>query len=140
VLPAGHELAARPSVPLAALATEPFILSTGGCEPLITAAARGAGARLNLAFEACETATILAMVAAGLGVSVVPTLSLPTEPATVAFATRPLDPPTPRWLGLAVRSLAEAAPAARAFLELDAEDQAPGRDEREPSGAAPAAQ
>jgi len=125
-------------VPLAALTAEPFILSTGGCEPLITAAARSAGARLNLAFEAREVATILAMVAAGLGVSVVPTLSLPTEAG--AIVARPLNPPTPRLLGLAVRSLAEAAPAARAFLELDAEGQAPGRDEPASSGTASAAQ
>jgi DNA-binding transcriptional LysR family regulator len=138
VLPAGHQLAARPSVPLAALAAEPFILSTGGCQPLIAAAARRAGARLNLAFEARETATVLAMVAARLGVSVVPTLSLPAE-QNHAIVARPLDPPTPRRLGLAVRSLAEATPAARAFLDLDADAQAPGRDQRAPSAAAAAA-
>jgi DNA-binding transcriptional LysR family regulator len=134
VLPAGHQLAVRPSVPLAALGSEPFVLSTGGCQPLIIAAARSAGARLNLAFEARETATVLAMVAAGLGVSVVPTLSLPTE--ADAIVARPLDPPTPRRLGLAVRSLAEAGPAARAFLELDTDDQAPGQAGRAPNGTA----
>jgi DNA-binding transcriptional LysR family regulator len=138
VLPAGHQLAARPSVPLAALAAEPFILSTGGCQPLIAAAARRAGARLNLAFEARETATVLAMVAARLGVSVVPTLSLPAE-QNHAIVARPLDPPTPRRLGLAVRSLAEATPAARAFLELDTDDQAPGQDQHATSAAAAAA-
>jgi DNA-binding transcriptional LysR family regulator len=138
VLPAGHQLAARPSVPLAALAAEPFILSTGGCQPLIAAAARRGGARLNLAFEARETATVLAMVAARLGVSVVPTLSLPAE-QNHAIVARPLDPPTPRRLGLAVRSLAEATPAARAFLELDTDAQAPGQDQRATSAAAAAA-
>lgn len=140
VLPAGHTLAARPSVPLAALATEPFILSTGGCEPLITAAARSAGTRLNLAFEAREITTILAMITAGLGVSVLPTLSLPAAAThNDAVVARPLDPPTPRLLGLAVRSLAKAAPAARAFLELDAEGQAPERDDRARSETASAA-
>jgi DNA-binding transcriptional LysR family regulator len=118
VLPAEHRLAARSSVSLKALSGERFVLSTGGCEPIIAAAARGAGASLNVAFEAREVATVLAMVEAGLGVSVVPTLALPAEPD--GLAVRPLDPPVPRLLGLAVRSLADASPAARAFLEIAA--------------------
>lgn len=116
VLPAEHHLAARSSVSLKALSGERFVLSTGGCEPIIAAAARSAGASLNVAFEAREIATVLAMVEGGLGVSVVPTLALPAEPG--GLAVRPLDPPVPRLLGLAVRTLAGASPAARAFLEM----------------------
>lgn len=118
VLPAEHRLAARSSVSLKALSGERFVLSTGGCEPIVAAAARGSGASLNVAFEAREVATVLAMVEAGLGVSVVPTLALPAEPD--GLAVRPLDPPVPRLLGLAVRTLAGASPAARAFLEIAA--------------------
>lgn len=118
VLPPGHRLSARPSIAMRELAAEPFVMSTGGCEPIITAAARRAGARLDVAYEARETATVLAMVEAGLGVSVVPALSVHT--GSPALVTRPLDPPVPRHLALAVRELAAASPAARAFLELAA--------------------
>jgi DNA-binding transcriptional LysR family regulator len=116
VLPPGHRLQGEPSVALRDLRQDPFIISTGGCEPLITAAAREARVALRIAFEAREASTILAMVAAGLGVSVVPTLSLP--PGASRVAARPLDPPVSRSLALAVRSRAAASSAARAFLEL----------------------
>jgi hypothetical protein len=46
----------------------------------------------------------------------VPTLSVPV--GSPALVTRPLDPPVPRLLALAVRELAAASPAARAFLDL----------------------
>jgi DNA-binding transcriptional LysR family regulator len=116
VLPPGHRLQGAASVTLRDLREDPFILSTGGCEPLIAAAAREARVALQIAFEARETSTILAMVAAGLGVSLVPTLSLP--PGASPVAVRPLDPAVTRSLALAVRSRAAASPAARAFLEL----------------------
>ncbi|HEX4212770.1 MAG TPA: LysR family transcriptional regulator [Candidatus Dormibacteraeota bacterium] len=119
VLPAGHLLAAAPSVTMEALADEPFILSTGGCEPIITAAARAAGVRLRPSYEAREVATILAMVTAGLGVSIVPTLALPPFPE--GAVARPLDPKVRRSLALAARSLTDLSPAARAFLEAAAE-------------------
>lgn len=128
VLPANHDLAAASGgVSLSALSREPFILSTGGCEPIITAAAQRAGTRLNVAFEAREAATILAMVAAALGVSVVPALALPAELGAVV--ARPLDPPVPRSLGLGVQSFADLSPAALAFLEMAAEGQGTPRND-----------
>ncbi|MEW9550253.1 LysR family transcriptional regulator [Nonomuraea sp. NPDC050783] len=114
-LPAGHPLAARPVVPVAALAGHPFILTTAGCRPLITGAAREAGAALDIAFEASGAGAILEMVSAGLGVSIVPTLGLPADLGTVV--TRPLEPRTTRTLALAVTSRAACSPAARAFLD-----------------------
>jgi DNA-binding transcriptional LysR family regulator len=49
LLPAGHPLAAAPVVEVAALAGEPFILSTGGCRPLVLRVAREA--RSNCAWR-----------------------------------------------------------------------------------------
>lgn len=115
VLPAQHELCGLERVPFEALDDERFILPTGGCGPLIMAAARRAGARLQVAFEAREQTAVLAMVAAGLGVSIMPTLGLPLN--TGGVVTRPLEPHTPRTLALALASPATATPAARAFLD-----------------------
>jgi DNA-binding transcriptional LysR family regulator len=122
LVPAGHRLARQRAISIAELAREKFILSSAGCRPLILAAARRAGVELDAAYEAGEQAAILEMVAAGLGVSIVPTLGLPAD--TGAAATRRLEPRTTRSLALAVSSLADCAPAARAFL-----DQVNGPDE-----------
>lgn len=115
VMPADHELADASAIPFSALAGQPFILATGGCAPLIKAAARNAGARLRVAFEAREPAAILEMVGSGLGVSIMPTLGLPAKPDSVEL--RPLKPRTPRTLALALGSGPDIGPAARAFVE-----------------------
>ncbi|MEQ4718448.1 LysR substrate-binding domain-containing protein [Nonomuraea sp. B19D2] len=115
VLPAGHPLTARPAIALADLSGRPFILTTAGCRPLIMGAAMAAQVRLDIAFEAGGPAAILEMVAAGLGVSIVPTLGLPADLGAVV--TRPLEPAMTRSLALAVPSAADCAPAARAFLD-----------------------
>jgi DNA-binding transcriptional LysR family regulator len=115
VLPAGHPLAERPVIGLEQLADQPFILSTGGCAPVILTAARAAGVRLDVAYEAREMSAVLEMVATGLGVSVLPNLGLPAELDSVV--TRPLAPPTCRSLALALGAKVEDSPAARAFAE-----------------------
>lgn len=122
VVATDHPLATRATVALSELDGEPFILSTGGCGPLITAAARRARARLAIAYEVRDVATILTMVEAELGVSVVPTLALQGVPQR--FAAIPLEPRVPRALGLATLSAAHPSPAARAFLALAGDEPA----------------
>lgn len=124
VLPAGHRLARTAVVPIVRLADDPFILSTGGCGSMIEAAFRAAGVAPRVSMALREVGTILAMVRAGLGVTIVPALALPAE--AEGLAARPLDPPVYRHLALAARSWAASAPAARAFLEL-AGDRSSGR-------------
>jgi DNA-binding transcriptional LysR family regulator len=116
VLPAGHPLAARPHATLEQLAAEPFVLSRGGCERLILDTFRAAGHAPQVAFEVHEVSTIVAMVAEGLGVGLVPELSAVGAPSRVAL--RPLSPRVERRLGLAVPSLADAPPAVRALLDV----------------------
>jgi DNA-binding transcriptional LysR family regulator len=118
VLPEAHALAGEVKVSVGRLATEPFVMSTGGCEPLISAAFRSAGFAPDTRFEVKDVGTILAMVGEGLGVTVVPELALPQDPETLrGVCALPLDPPVRRRLALAVRSLATASPAALAFIE-----------------------
>ncbi len=115
LLPRGHALASAETVAVRELAREPFVLTTGGCRPVILDGVRRAGAALDVAYEAGELSTIIAMVGTGLGVSIVPTLGLPADLGDVV--TRPLDAPISRHLALAVPSLDTCAPAARAFLD-----------------------
>ncbi|MFI7111414.1 LysR family transcriptional regulator [Nonomuraea sp. NPDC050227] len=123
VLPSGHELSVRPSLPVAELARHPFIMSTGGCEPLITAIARAAGASLKCHYRVRDTNSILAMVAEGLGLSIVPELSLPAHLGGVHAI--PLEPAAERTVLLALP--ADPLPAAVAFAELAAAHHAASR-------------
>ncbi|MBF6208304.1 LysR family transcriptional regulator [Nocardia asteroides] len=114
VVPGGHELGDCHSVSMAQLARHPFIMSAGGCEPLITSLARAAGANLKCHYRVRDINTILAMVAEGLGVSIAPELSLPAHHTGVH--TIPLDPTADRIIFLALP--ADPRPMAIAFAEL----------------------
>lgn len=119
VLPGWHPLSDAVTVSIERLAEEPFVMSKGGCEPLISSAFRSAGCEPDTRFEVQDMETIFAMVGEGLGVTVVPELVLPRHPETLAgLRTVPLDPPVRRRLALAIRSLDAAPPAATAFVEL----------------------
>jgi DNA-binding transcriptional LysR family regulator len=76
VLPSAHPLAARRRLPLAALANEPFVLVPGPAgitlnEEIVRACAE-AGFSPRLAQPAPQIASVVNLVAAGLGVSIVP--------------------------------------------------------------------
>lgn len=79
VLPAAHSLASRDAVPIAALAQEQLILfprSIGpGLYDAVMAAFQRAGFSPNLGQEAPQISSIVYMVAAGFGVSVVPQIN-----------------------------------------------------------------
>ncbi|MEO8725214.1 MAG: LysR family transcriptional regulator [Acidobacteriaceae bacterium] len=82
VLPESHPLAQRKSLALKELKGEPFLLlKEGHCfrDSLITAC-RESRIRPNVAFESGQFATILAMVAAAMGVSAVPAMAVETHP------------------------------------------------------------
>jgi DNA-binding transcriptional LysR family regulator len=123
VLPANHPLAARQRVPLAALADEPFILhprepgSTG--YDLIIEHCQRAGYQPRILQEANESATVVALVAAGLGVSLLLSPTPPIDPALVVY--RQLLDPLPQWeMALAWRADNPSTTLAR-LLSLTAE-------------------
>lgn len=119
VLPRWHSLGDSATVSIERLAEEPFVMSKGGCEPLISSAFRSAGCQPNIRFEVRDMGTILAMVGEGLGITVVPELALPLHPESLTeLRTVSLEPPVRRHLALAVRSLEIASPAATAFVRL----------------------
>lgn len=76
ILPNGHILCGLASVPLAALAKETFVMYPRGLNPgnydSVVAACRRAGFDPTLGQEAPQIVSVIPLVAAGLGVSVVP--------------------------------------------------------------------
>ncbi|MFZ5956907.1 LysR substrate-binding domain-containing protein [Pseudomonas sp. QL9] len=122
ILRADHPLAAESveGLEMAALADEPFVFfprSYGtGLYDQLQALARQAGFTPRIAQEAGEAMTIIGLVAAGLGVSMLPASFRRTRVDGVVYRTL-LDPGacSSVWL---VRRRNESAPAALSFIDL----------------------
>lgn len=114
-LPADHRLAGRRSARLAEVAAEPFVgLKAGyGLRKITDALCQAEGFTPELAFEGEEIDTLRGLVAAGLGVAVLPAAEQPTPTVEV-----PLHPPATRQIGLVWAADRPLAPAARAFREF----------------------
>lgn len=99
VLPEGHPLAERESIPLDELLKEPFIMyaenTPGGIRVMLNARP----VKPNTQFVVEDDHAIIAMVEGGLGVSVLSDLVLQRTPFRVV--KRPLDPPMKRDIVLA---------------------------------------
>lgn len=104
-LPASHRLAKQKTLPLALLAKEPFILFPRlvglSLYDDVVRACRGAGFELKVAQEAPQISSVVNLVAADLGVSIVPASISQIKLAGVAY--RPIEgPPAVARLALAV--------------------------------------
>jgi len=119
LLPKKHPLSQRRSVTWADLAAYPFItLSNDTSVRLyIDRAFSEAGVTTRSMTECSSTATVGALVAAGLGVSALPTLTH-TLVAVDGLVTRDLtDPPVARTISVISRSSQRLSPAAARLVE-----------------------
>ena len=98
-LPGGHRLASRARVSLAELAEEPFVLYGRDSGPAvhdrIVGFCRDAGFSPRVVQEAVDVQTIVALVAAGLGVSLLIAPTPRTDESSVVY--RPLVEELPPW-------------------------------------------
>jgi DNA-binding transcriptional LysR family regulator len=117
ILPAAHPLAKRRRLSLADLADEQFVASTNlcGCRQITETVCREAGFAPRVAFEADETMAAQALVAAGVGVTLLPQLALTAiHPGVVA--RRLTDAPVRRIWAARLEG-AYATPASDAMLQ-----------------------
>ncbi|MFB7616242.1 LysR family transcriptional regulator [Kitasatospora sp. NPDC056181] len=120
-LPPGHPLAGVPGLRLADLADEPWIYGAAGPWREITlAACADAGFVPERAHTAADWTAILAMVAAGLGVALVPRLASAGRGGGAVVRALPADLPTRRVVA-AVRAGTEGTPPLRRVLAALAE-------------------
>jgi len=117
-LPPRHPLARARQLTLARVAEEPVILMKPGhgFRQIALAAFQQAGVRPQIVFESGGIETVQTLVAAGLGISLVPRMVVRRDggPAYV-----PLAPPRPsRTLYVAWRPRAALGPAARALRDV----------------------
>ncbi|GAA4549182.1 LysR family transcriptional regulator [Amycolatopsis samaneae] len=115
-VPATHRLAARSSVRMAELADEQFVLLEHGygLRRMTDELSAAAGFSPRIAFEGQESDTVRGLVAAGLGVALLPRFE-PGTPAGVAEV--PLVPPVTRTVGLAWRAHEQLSPAVLGFRD-----------------------
>jgi DNA-binding transcriptional LysR family regulator len=117
ILPKDHSLAGRARLSLADLSGEPWVASTHvcGCRQITESVCRDAGFEPRVAFEADETLAAQALVAAGVGVTLLPQLALTAlHPGVVA---RRLTNPHVRHIWAARLEGAYASPASDAMLQ-----------------------
>ncbi len=119
VCPAAHTLAKRSQLRLDELAGWPLVLldHTSGSRPLIDRAFARAGVGMQVAIDVGHPATAFRMVQAGLGVAVLPALSLPL-PHAQALRAVPLEAALGRQVVLAKRPQRSLAPAAQRLWDL----------------------
>ncbi|MFD9891268.1 LysR family transcriptional regulator [Amycolatopsis sp. NPDC059027] len=115
-VPATHRLARRSSVRMAELADEQFVLLEHGygLRRMTDELSAAAGFTPRIAFEGQESDTVRGLVAAGLGVALLPRFE-PGTPAGVAEV--PLVPPVRRTVGLAWRAHEQLPPAVAGFRD-----------------------
>ncbi len=112
----GHHLAAAPAMHVHQLADESLIMPVGGVEPVLRAALRTLGLEPTVAYRMRDLNALLAMVAEGLGITVLPALAVPSTPPGVAIV--PLSPAMTRQIALGVRGVAQGLPAVTAFIDI----------------------
>ena len=110
-------VAKQKTVSLAKLANEPFILYKGRARDTALAACRKAGFEPRIACESSELETIRALVAAGLGIAILPELAS-RQPTENCIALRLQGDPVERQVALFSRSGHTASPSAAVFRKL----------------------
>jgi DNA-binding transcriptional LysR family regulator len=115
VLPANHRLAKNASISLEALDGERAIFSGGGDDTQLAAALMAVGAKPQVLFMARDNSTIFGMVREGIGLTIMPDLTLPDD--TTGLAVRRLTPTLRRDLHASTHK-SGLSPAGKAFMEL----------------------
>lgn len=116
VLPANHILASNPFVTLEEIASEPFLLLEEGAlsEPL--EAFHHAGLEPNIKLCVHDDYSIMSMIEAGLGVSILPELVLQKVSYNVAIL--PVKPVIKRKIGLVMKEKNSLPIASKYFIEF----------------------
>ncbi|WP_158441530.1 LysR family transcriptional regulator [Kribbella steppae] len=120
VLPARHRLARRKRIRLEELAEDPFVfytrLSGPAVHDTIVGYCRAAGFTPRIDQQAADVQTIVSLVAAGLGVSVLIGPTPPSNPDAVVY--RELSDDLPSWQLSVAWSPDNRSPVLARFLEL----------------------
>ncbi|SRR5579871_5089909 len=124
VLPSSHPLAACSEVRLADLAREPFVMYTAaqatGLHATVMAACEASGFAPEVAQEATQISTVIALVASGLGVALVPEVVRGEREPYVVYRDLGGSTPAVESTLVLAYSADNESPATRRFIEASA--------------------
>jgi DNA-binding transcriptional LysR family regulator len=107
------------SISLKQLTRRKFLMSEGGCEPMIRELFANANLKIKAGFSVREMTTLKAMVAEGMGVSIIP--SLAAQQVAKGVRAVSLVPKKFREVGLILKRKDGLSPSVRAWISLVAE-------------------
>jgi DNA-binding transcriptional LysR family regulator len=107
------------SISLKQLARRKFLMSEGGCEPMIRKLFAESNLEIRDVFNVREMTTLKAMVAEGIGVSIIPSLAV--QQITKGVRAVSLVPKKFREVGLILKRPDSLSPSVRAWISLVAE-------------------
>lgn len=116
VLPADHRLAAADTVDLADLAGDDWIAGCPRCRGHLLAVCDSAGFAPHILRETDNVPAVLGMVRAGLGVAILPSISVRGIGVPDGVRLLPTDPPSPRTVHVVTAPGARRIPAVAAAL------------------------
>jgi DNA-binding transcriptional LysR family regulator len=118
-LPADHKLASKPRLRLKDLAEDAWIGTTDACScaTLVRGHCLSKGFDPQITFESDDYQAIQGLIAAGVGVALIPTLALTTVREGVVVRDLGKDAPV-RKISAATLAGAQRSPASRAMLEI----------------------
>jgi DNA-binding transcriptional LysR family regulator len=111
-----HHAALKPTLSIRDVSAHPFIMSAAGCEPAIRAIFAQKQLEPKIAFSVRDMTTLLEMVRQGLGVTIIPELSLLREKAGLRVIK--LTPPCRRRLLMVRKHREYPVPTVGAFFDL----------------------
>lgn len=117
ILPQNHPLANEKSIHLRALKDEYFVLFSNpySLRPIVWEACKAAGFLPRIGFEGEETDTIRGLVAAGMGVSLLPEMALHHTGTMMPAVVKIEEPRVTRTIGLIRRAGEKPSPVVRLF-------------------------
>lgn len=116
ILPEDHPLTELRQIPVSALSGEPFMLLEKGAKTEVSEIFERSGVTPRIHFTTWDDYAIMSMVESGLGISILPELILKRIPYRIA--TRELEIPAYRNIGLAWKEHRTASQAVKRFVEF----------------------
>ncbi|SES68556.1 LysR family transcriptional regulator, transcription activator of glutamate synthase operon [Salinibacillus kushneri] len=120
LLPNNHEFANEPYLRLVQLRYEPFVIFRQGyhIREIIMKACSQVGFQPRIAFEGEDVDTIKGLVSAGLGVSLLPEITLNDLPMRDTKPVEIIEPNVSRTVGIILPSNREVAPSEQVFFQF----------------------
>ena len=115
ILPEGHPMSDCERFPTEALRNEPFMLSQKTMEPEIAEIITNYRIKPKVQFVTCSDYAVMSMVECGLGISILPELTLWRAPYRII--AKELDMPVCRKICIAMRDKRNLSLAAKRFLD-----------------------